>query len=98
MANSEREVSKMPKLSKKSLSLFLRNNCERQFILSLYDDKERKEFSLPPRDQNRFALGIAGQAGYDWQAEKLNELQKMFGESNVYVKSPSNSNRPEPTH
>ena len=88
----------MPKLSKKSLSLFLRNNCERQFILSLYDDKERKEFSLPPRDQNRFALGIAGQAGYDWQAEKLNELQKVFGDTNVYVTSPSNGNRPEPTH
>lgn len=86
----------MPKLSKKSLSLYLRNNCERQFVLSLYNTKERKEFSLPPRDENRFGLGIVGEAGYDWQAKKLGELQTVFGESNVYSNPPIKSNRPEP--
>lgn len=84
----------MPSLSKKSLSLFLRNNCERQFILSLYGDDERVKHELPPRDQNRFALGLAGQAGYDWQAEKVGELQEVFGEDNVHINPPKKGNRP----
>lgn len=88
----------MPSLSKKSLSLFLRNNCERQFILSLYGSDERKKHTLPPRDDNRFALGLAGEAGYDWQAEKVGELQDVFGEGNVHINPPKKGNRPGPKH
>jgi len=88
------KVSQMPSLSKKSLSLFLRNNCERQFILSLYGDDERVRHELPPRDQNRFALGLAGEEGYNWQAEKVSELQEVFGEDNVHINPPKTGNRP----
>lgn len=84
----------MPSLSKKSLSLFLRNNCERQFVLSLYKNEERRKHALPPKDENRFALGLAGQAGYDWQAEKVGELQDVFGEDCVHINPPQKGNRP----
>ncbi|MGB7923492.1 MAG: AAA domain-containing protein [Pyrinomonadaceae bacterium] len=81
-------------MSKKSLSLFLRNNCERQFIFSLYGDDERVRHKLPPRDRNRFALGLAGEAGYEWQAKKVAELQDVFGDDYVYIIPPKKGNRP----
>jgi hypothetical protein len=84
----------MPKFSKKSLSLFLRNTCEKQFVLSLYNDTERKTHSLPPRQTTRAALGLVGQAGFDWQAEKVSDLKDVFGNENVHVNPVSRGNRP----
>lgn len=84
----------MAQFSKKSLTLFLRNKCERQLILSLYNDTEREAQSMPPKQKSRFALGLVGQLGYDWQAEKVNEMKDLFGEANVYVKPLTKNNRP----
>lgn len=75
----------MPRFTKKSLSLFLRNGCQRQFILSFYNDVERQNRNLPPRQTTRFALGLAGQAGYEWQDEKVSELRDVFGTANVHI-------------
>lgn len=75
----------MPRFTKKSLSLFLRNGCEKQFVLSLYKDTERKTHNLPPRQTTRAALGLVAEAGYDWQDEKVNELKDVFGDANVHV-------------
>lgn len=84
----------MPKFNKKSLSLFLRNGCEKQFVLSLYNDTERKAHDLPPRQTVRAGLGLVGQAGFDWQAEKVGELKDVFGAANVHVKPDVRKNRP----
>ncbi len=84
----------MPKFSKKSLSLFLRNGCEKQFILSLYNDTERKTHNLPPRQTTRAALGLVGEAGYAWQDEKISELKDVFGDENVHVSNQFRGKRP----
>ena len=84
----------MPALSKKSLSLFLRNKCERQFVFSLYDDIERKQYDLPPRQKIRAGLGIVGQIGYEWQDAKIKELGNVFGNDFVLVNPVSNRHQP----
>jgi hypothetical protein len=88
----------MPSLSKKSLSLFLRIGCERQFVLSLYDNTELKSHEndgMPPRQTGRAGLGLVGQAGYEWQDEKVSELKDVFGELNVHVNPVMRGNRPD---
>jgi DNA replication ATP-dependent helicase Dna2 len=86
----------MPSLSKKSLSLFLRIGCERQFVLSLYSPDELKLQGMPPRQTGRAGLGLVGQAGYDWQDEKVSELKTVFGATNVEVNPKmKKGNRPE---
>jgi hypothetical protein len=88
----------MPSLSKKSLSLFLRINCERQFVLSLYTNTELKSHEkdgMPPRQIGRAGLGLVGQAGYEWQDEKVTELKTVFGETNVHVNPVMKGSRPD---
>lgn len=75
----------MPKLEKKSVSLFLRNSCQRQLVLSMYSDPERRQYGLPPRQKQRAALGLVGEAGYEWQNEKVAELRDVFGADNVMM-------------
>lgn len=84
----------MPTLSKKALSLFLRNGCERQFVFSLYTkDVERQKHNLPDRLAGRGALGYTAQAGYEWQDKKITEIKDVFGSSDVHV-LPNKGNRP----
>ena len=85
----------MPSLSKKALSLFIRNGCERQFIFSLYGDPEREKYSLPPRQKSRSGLGLVGKAGYEWQDEKVSELKEVFGEANVHMTFVSKGKQPK---
>lgn len=73
----------MPAFKKRALSLFLRNGCERQFVLYLYTDTERTRLAMPSR-QRRAGLGIVGQAGYEWQSEKVRELKDIFGAAQVH--------------
>src|ERR1044072_5053551 len=87
----------MPALGKKSLSLFLRIGCERQFVLSLYTNKELTQNGMPPKQTGRAGLGLTGQAGYDYQAEKVSELKAVFGDANVEINpNVKKSNQPEP--
>lgn len=87
----------MPKFGKKSLSLFLRNGCERQFLLSLYTDVERAALQMPVRQKARAGLGFVAAAGYDWQDQKVSELKDVFGLSNVHVNPlTAGGKRPEP--
>lgn len=74
----------MPSFKKRALSLYLRNQCERQFVLYLYNDEEREQYEMPSRDQNRAVLGLVGQAGYEWQNKKVRELQDLFGQERVH--------------
>lgn len=84
----------MPKFSKKSLSLFLRNGCEKQFVLSLYTNTERESRGMPPAQANRSGLGLVGEAGYKWQDEKVSELKDVFGEANVHISPVFKGKRP----
>src|SRR5215204_6271848 len=84
----------MAKFSKKSLSLLLRNKCEKQFIFSLYNDTDRRRHNLPSRQQSRSALGLVGERGYEWQEEKISELKDVFGEDSVQVSTKFIGKRP----
>jgi DNA replication ATP-dependent helicase Dna2 len=75
----------MPSLKKKALSLYLRTGCQRQLVLHLYGDKERRERKMPPRQKARAGLGLVGKAGYAWQDIKVAELATVFGERRVHV-------------
>lgn len=84
----------MPRFQKRALSLYLRNRCERQFVLYLYTDTERERHNMPIRQQ-RPGLGIVGDAGYEWQDEKISELRLIFGDQRV-LEGPPGENRPLP--
>ena len=73
----------MPSFAKKSLSLFLRNDCQRQFRLSLYGNSDRKQLEMPPAQQARFNVGLVGAAGDTYQDEKVGEMSAIFGRDNV---------------
>jgi DNA replication ATP-dependent helicase Dna2 len=84
-----------PSFKKRSLSLYLRTGCERQFILYLYTDKERELHDMPSRQQ-RSGLGLIGKAGYTWQFEKVSELKTIFSEARVHENPASDENGPKP--
>ena len=84
----------MPRFTKKSPSLFLRNGCEKQFVLSLYNKTEREFHKLPPAQANRSGLGLVGEAGYVWQDEKITELKDVFGDGDVHVSPVFKGKRP----
>lgn len=85
----------MPNFQKKSLTAFLRNKCERQFILSLYSKEELEEnCSLPTLPNERSDLALTAQAGYDYQVQKVNELKELFGEAKIIAGPLSPKNRP----
>ena len=75
----------MPSLKKKAISLYLRTGCQKQLLLNLYGDKERRELGMPPRQTARAGAGYAGQLGYDWQDKKVSELDVVFGAGSVHV-------------
>ena len=84
----------MPSLKKKALSLYLRTGCYRQLSLNLHSDPERRERGMPPRQTARAGLGLVGAAGYEWQDEKVSELDSVFGTANVHVNQKKRGNRP----
>lgn len=90
----------MPELKKKSISLYLKTDCERRFRLSMYDDAELKnnDHNLPPRQTARAGLTYVSMAGDTWQDLKVSEVQSLFGAGKVFVNPPKPGKlRPEPT-
>lgn len=87
----------MPSLKKKALSLYLRNGCQRQLLLNLYNDTERRVKGMPERQQARAGLGLTGAMGYEWQDEKVGELGDVFGQDAVHVNPIKKGNRPGST-
>jgi DNA replication ATP-dependent helicase Dna2 len=85
----------MPSLKKKVLSLYLRNGCQRQLLLNLYNDKERNSNGMPERQQARAGLGLTGAMGYEWQDEKVSELGDVFGKGSIHINPLKKGNRPE---
>jgi DNA replication ATP-dependent helicase Dna2 len=84
----------MPAFSKKVFSLFLRTRCQKQLLLYLYNDGERKTLGMPPRQQTRSGMGSAAEVGYEWQDEKVNELADIFGNENIIINSVPEKGRP----
>ena len=84
----------MPSFSKKVLSLFLRTRCQKQLHLYLYSKQEREALGMPPLQTIRAGLASAGKVGYEWQDEKVSELEGIFGKENVVINPVSKGGRP----
>ena len=77
----------MPSLQKKVISLYLRTGCRRQLLQQLYTTKaDRTARGLPQPQQARSGLGLSGRAGIEWQKQKVNEVEGVFGEHRVVAK------------
>lgn len=87
----------MPVFQKKVLSAFIRNGCKRRLRLSMYPtDDARKENGMPETQKARAGVGIAGQLGYNWQEEKVDELVDVFGADSVIQVKGGPKNRAQP--
>ncbi len=78
----------MPQLSKKVLSQYFRTECKRQLRLNLSPDTarfrpEREAQGMPPPQKPRPGLEQIAQLGDEWQAAKLHDLSKTFGQEFV---------------
>lgn len=71
-----------PHFTKKILSLYFRNRCERQARLYMYE-KKAPATGAPDRQQARFGHGLMD-AGNDWQNEKVAELEAIIGTRQIY--------------
>src|SRR5688500_9359673 len=78
----------MPRVDKEALSRFIRTECRRQLRLELSPDTaafrpEREAADMPPPQKPRPGLEQFTQAGEAWQAAKLDDLTRTFGEPAV---------------
>ncbi|TVT39608.1 AAA family ATPase [Hymenobacter setariae] len=87
----------MPTLQKKVISAFIRSGCKRRLRLSLYPtDEERVPIGMPETQKARSGVGLAGQAGYKWQEEKIDELADVFGPDSIKQKKGGPQNKAIP--
>ena len=78
----------MPQVNKQALSQFIRTNCMRQLALNLYPDTAafdaaRQALGMPYAQSPRPGLRQIQAEGEEWQAEKLDDLTKTFGQASV---------------
>ena len=78
----------MPQIGKRALTQFIRTGCMRQLALNLYPDnadfrEEREKLKMPYPQVPRPGLRPIQEEGEKWQAEKLDDLAKTFGEGSV---------------
>jgi DNA replication ATP-dependent helicase Dna2 len=81
----------MPLVTKNALSQFIRTECKRQLRLNLsppdQDHRdERAAAGMPPPQPPRPGLEQFTQAGEEWEALKLNDLNKTFGSTVILGK------------
>jgi hypothetical protein len=79
----------MPKLSKRTLSLYIKSDCERRFALDLFnqakeDNLRRVELDMPERQPTRPGFEQVARAGEEWQFEKVQDLRRSFGEDKIF--------------
>ena len=73
------------RLSKSTLSMYLRTKCDRELYLSLHTESELKLHGMPVGLQARPAMGVLQTAGIDFEDQRNSELIKVFGQSVVYL-------------
>lgn len=82
-----------PKLSKSTMSMYLRTNCDRELYFSLFKGNERKSLvaaQMPPPLSARPNIQLVTQAGIDFETHEMEMLISQLGASNVlHKKKPS---------
>lgn len=72
------------RISKSTLSMFLRTKCDRELYLSLHEDSELKTHSMPVPLQARPGIGVLQTAGRDFEDERNDQLIQAFGRLVIY--------------
>ncbi|WP_011920313.1 hypothetical protein [Shewanella putrefaciens] len=82
------------RISKSTLSMFLRTKCDRELYLSLHEDSELDKHGMPVPLQARPGIGVMQTAGRDFEDERNEQLIQVFGSLVVYQPDSSGNNKP----
>jgi hypothetical protein len=74
------------KISKSTLSMFLRTRCDRELYLSLHAEAEMEELGLP-KPVKRPGIGGLASSGRDFEEERNDQLVRLFSENIEFRKS-----------
>lgn len=87
-------LSAKKRISKSTLSMFLRTKCDRELYLSLHEDKELAAHSMPVPLQARPGIGALEAAGRAFEDERNEQLIRAFGNQVVFQSDKAGSNKP----
>lgn len=79
----------MPRISKQTISQFMKTGCYRQlkFALSPHDNKkyeeERKVLKIPPRQEPRPGMALVTMAGEEWERKKYSDVRNFLSEFKI---------------
>jgi DNA replication ATP-dependent helicase Dna2 len=76
----------LPSLDKDALSKYVRTDCKRQLRLYLAKSDERGPQGMPEPQDPRPGIAEVTKAGHEWQAEKVTDLENVFGKTAVVSK------------
>lgn len=82
------------RISKSTLSMFLRTKCDRELYLSLHEDSELEAYSMPVPLQARPGIGVLQTAGRDFEDERNDQLIQSFGGRVIYQPDKGGANKP----
>lgn len=82
------------RISKSTLSMFLRTKCDRELYLSLHEDSELDSHGMPVPLQARPGIGVLQTAGRDFEDERNDQLIQAFGSLVIYQPDKGGANKP----
>lgn len=82
------------RITKSTLSMFLRTKCDRELYLSLHEDSELEANGMPVPLQARPGIGVLQTAGRDFEDERNEQLIQAFGSLVVYQSSTTHASKP----
>lgn len=82
------------RISKSTLSMFLRTKCDRELYLSLHEDSELDANGMPVPLQARPGIGVLQTAGRDFEDERNDQLILAFGSLVMYQPDKGGANKP----
>jgi AAA domain len=86
--------SLVKRISKSTLSMFLRTKCDRELFLSLHEDSELEKQGMPVALQARPGIGVLQTAGRDFEDERNDQLVQIFGNAVIYQPDKATGKKP----
>ncbi|PPK72540.1 AAA domain-containing protein [Methylobacter tundripaludum] len=87
-------VATKKRISKSTLSMFLRTKCDRELYLSLHEDSELDAHDMPVPLQARPGIGVLQTAGREFEDERNEQLIQAFGSRVVFQPDKAGTNKP----
>jgi hypothetical protein len=82
------------RISKSTLSMFLRTKCDRELYLSLHEGTELETNGMPVPLQARPGIGVLQTAGRDFEDDRNDQLIRAFGSLVIYQPEKGGTNKP----